>query len=228
MAANIDNESPDTTRFSATAARVPVTVTGEGRQTRGDKRREAMLLAARDLFVERGYRNTSLRAIIERAGGSREMIYSAFGGKAGLLSAIIADAGQRLTATFTDEAWEALSPREALTRLGINLMEIWCSPEGRAVNRLVMSEGPDAPEILERWYRGGVEPFLGLLSDYIGRQRLSGALDVADPLLMARQFRMLLMGELAFPIISPDPVAFDPAAAVARCVALLMRAHELH
>lgn len=52
---------------------------------RGTQRRQAILSAATDLFMEHGFEGTSLDMVIERAGGSRRSIYQYFDNKEGLL-----------------------------------------------------------------------------------------------------------------------------------------------
>lgn len=47
--------------------------------------RRAVVVAARDLFVERGYTGTTIDAVAERAGVSRKTVFTAVGGKAALL-----------------------------------------------------------------------------------------------------------------------------------------------
>jgi len=77
----------------------------DGRLARGQRRRAAMLAAARELFLSKGYRKTTLTDIIERSGGSRETIYSNFKGKIGLFGAIIDGAGDQ----FADFVLQSLS-----------------------------------------------------------------------------------------------------------------------
>jgi AcrR family transcriptional regulator len=197
----------------------------DGRQQRGDRRRLVLLAAARELFMRDGYRSTTLEAIIRQAGGSREMIYSYFGSKAGLFGAIIAEEGSKLLKAFDDKEFAALAPRQAFTQLGLRLLEIWFSPEGSAINHTVISEGRESPELLEVWYRSGSEPFLRALSNYVQAQIRLGHLNADDPMRVARQYHFLLIGEAAFPIMSGQPELWDAVNAVARSVELLMRAY---
>src|SRR3546814_12122601 len=56
-----------------------------------DDRRAAILEAAGQVFFEQGYAATSIDAIIERAGGSKRNIYSEFGSKEGLFTALVSE-----------------------------------------------------------------------------------------------------------------------------------------
>src|SRR4051794_25461926 len=68
------------------------------KQEQSARSRAALVEAATGLFAERGYRDTSVQAIGERAGVSRGSIFWHFGSKEGLLWAVVAQ---------SFEAWEA-------------------------------------------------------------------------------------------------------------------------
>ena len=196
----------------------------DGRHVRGHRRQRAVIDAARALFIERGYRRTTLDAIIAVAGGSRETIYRAFGGKRGLFGTIIAEVGQRLAdAVIAPDALD-LPPHEGLTRFASDLVTIWSSEEGAAMNRVVLSEGLDAPELVDAWYLGGTKLSIEALSRYLDAQCAAGNLLPLNAALVARQFIMLLMGEMAFPLIARDQEV-GPAAVIERCVGLVLRAY---
>src|SRR5262252_10720019 len=76
--------------------------------------RQALLQAASDVFLERGYANASIDAIVERAGGSKATVYALFGNKEGLLTALIAQSAESLAASV--DAIPADAPFEASLR----------------------------------------------------------------------------------------------------------------
>ena len=55
------------------------------REAQARATRRAVVTAARDLFVERGYASTTIDAVAEAAGVSRKTVFDAVGGKAALL-----------------------------------------------------------------------------------------------------------------------------------------------
>jgi AcrR family transcriptional regulator len=59
-----------------------------GRQAQARARRLAVVLAARDLFQQLGFRRTTVAAVAERAGVSAESVYKGFGSKAALAKAV--------------------------------------------------------------------------------------------------------------------------------------------
>ena len=54
-----------------------------------DRRKRAIVDAARSLFAEQGYERTTLKDIVDRAGGSLATVYKVFGNKDGLLEAVV-------------------------------------------------------------------------------------------------------------------------------------------
>lgn len=61
------------------------------RRVRGDRRREAILETAVEVFGEQGFRGTSLREVARRVGISDAGLLHHFGSKVGLLAATIAE-----------------------------------------------------------------------------------------------------------------------------------------
>ena len=189
----------------------------DGRRLRGQRREDAIIDAARALFIAHGYHGTTLAKIIATSGGSRETIYRAFGDKRGLLGAIIARVGDPFAAAI-----DALPPgrpaRDVLTGIATDLMAFWSSTEGRAINRLVLSEGAQSPEILDTWHANAVAPSLDALARLFAREPELATLSGGGA---ARQFLLLLMAEAAFATIVPgesEPLAAIVARTVDRIV----------
>lgn len=61
---------------------------GSRRRAAAERRRLAVLAAARDLFVEDGYAGTSVQAVADRAGVSLDTVYASVGRKPQLLLAV--------------------------------------------------------------------------------------------------------------------------------------------
>jgi AcrR family transcriptional regulator len=61
---------------------------GSGRRAAAERRRLAILAAARDLFAEGGYAATSVQAVADRAGVSLDTVYATVGRKPQLLLAV--------------------------------------------------------------------------------------------------------------------------------------------
>ncbi|MFD7031515.1 TetR family transcriptional regulator [Streptomyces sp. NPDC059917] len=75
-----------------------------------------LLEAAADLFAERGYERTTVRAIAERARANQALLFRYFGSKEGLLTEVVARGGlEQLRATPAEELFET-ALRSMLTR----------------------------------------------------------------------------------------------------------------
>ena len=95
---------------------------------RGQKRREAILEAATDAFLQHGYDGTTLDMIITKAGGSRRSLYDYFGDKQGLFGAVIRYHADKLVEEIRSIDVSGMSAREGLTMLANNFVfarSIW-------------------------------------------------------------------------------------------------------
>ncbi len=80
----------------------------QARRSRGDRQREAIVTAVRELLEEQSFADLSVSAISERAGVARSGFYFYFDTKYAVLAVILADAMEELAALTHDYA-----PREA-------------------------------------------------------------------------------------------------------------------
>ena len=79
----------------------------EVRRSRGDRQRDAIVTAVRELLQERSFADLSVSTISERAGVARSGFYFYFDSKYAVLAVILADAGELL-----DELTHHFAPRE--------------------------------------------------------------------------------------------------------------------
>jgi AcrR family transcriptional regulator len=79
----------------------------QGRRSRGDRQREAIVNAVRELLHERSFADLSVSTISERAGVARSGFYFYFDSKYAVLAVILADASELL-----DELTHHFAPRE--------------------------------------------------------------------------------------------------------------------
>src|SRR5258708_35906646 len=77
------------------------------RRSRGDRQREAIVTAVRELLQERSFADLSVSTISERAGVARSGFYFYFDSKYAVLAVILADASEML-----DKITHHLAPRQ--------------------------------------------------------------------------------------------------------------------
>jgi TetR/AcrR family transcriptional regulator, mexJK operon transcriptional repressor len=136
-------------------------------RARGTARREAVLRAAADVFLESGYEKASLSEIMARAGGSKAFVYEQFGDKAGLFAAMMADRCAHILQPLNDDVPKPEDPRSALTRFGRRFMEIICDPQALSLQRVAMSEGHRNPVIADAYFASGHDVAFARLAEYL-------------------------------------------------------------
>lgn len=149
------------------------------RERHAAQTREAVLDAARELFVSQGYSQTTVQQVAEKAGVSVQTIYTSVGGKGEVLAALVrqmdVDAGARTIAKDFDAAKDA---RELLA-LGIGLIRTFPERNGDLLE-LLESTAASEPALREQLeagrarHRGGVKGLIKRISITYGlREGLS-------------------------------------------------------
>lgn len=112
---------------------------GRGQHGDGDSR-EAIVVAARQLFAEVGFERTTMRAVAARAKVDPALIYHYFDGKEGLVAAVLVPpaAAAPLLAGFTGD------PERAGEELVRRALQVWTEPglreQAAATLRIAMSQ----------------------------------------------------------------------------------------
>src|SRR4028119_806709 len=89
----------------------------DGRESKREARREAILTAAHELFLEKGYEATTLSDVVRRSGGSLATLYELFENKPGLLRALVTDKCGAMAQRIDDAVSAKRAPREALREI---------------------------------------------------------------------------------------------------------------
>lgn len=179
----------------------PATRTRRAPTRRGEERRQAILDAALDLFLEHGFAATSLDKVIDRAGGSRRTIYETFGDKEGLLEAVVSQGCLDIIEQLDIKGLLEMSPEQALGKIGGVFLEMLTTPRKIALLRLVTAESTRAPELGRHFMASGPERGYGLVETYFRDAIAAGKLNLADPETSARQFLELVKGDLTFRVM---------------------------
>lgn len=150
-----------------------------------------ILEAATRLFLERGYRATSMDRIAGSAGVSKITIYAHFAGKAALFAAIVDELAGRLTGAIRRLAFSGLPPEEALRQVGQAYLRLALAPASLGLHRLLVAETGRDPALGRLIYQSGPRPIVATLADYLaGRPELS----IGCPALAAEQFLGMVLG----------------------------------
>ncbi len=148
-------------------------------------KREAILTAALDVFLDCGYAAASVDAIAARAGVSKATIYAHFAGKEALFGTLIADRCDACFGRIEQPALDETGLRAALTKLARDFFDLVTAPEALAMFRVVVAEAARFPEVGRAFYAAGPAPGLEAITRFFAEIDRRGLLDIPDPRLAA-------------------------------------------
>lgn len=220
MVSSYHHSAPD----AADASRMPA------EKSRPDKH-DAITRAASEMFLAEGFDRASLDQIAQRAGVSKQTIYSHFTDKESLFRAICAELTDKLTIPLRNPAkTDASADLESmLVRLGEETLEMMLHPAALDLHRLILNAAARFPDLGRAAYEAGAQRMIDDLSAILIqrshlRDGLSAPVSEADAKRLAEQFVGMLRGFhqirglLGVPAISPS----ERKAYVRSCVAMLL------
>lgn len=173
-------------------------ITAAPRTTRSGNKRRAIVAAAADLFLQRGYSGTSMDEVAARASVSKQTVYAQFGDKEALFVAIVGtmtgDAGDEVQREIRALAEED-DVRAALLDYAQRQLRVVLTPRLMQLRRLVISESTRFPELGRALHHGGPQRAIAGLAEAFARWTERGLLDIADPATAASQYNWLVMGD---------------------------------
>jgi TetR/AcrR family transcriptional repressor of mexJK operon len=147
----------------------------------GQKRRDAMIEAAYSLFIEKGYTSVSVDDIIRASKGSKSSLYKFFGNKEGILKAVVEALADEMLREMHLDFPSAKTPREALNRIGMVLVDLALSDRAISQHRHAISHAKAFPDVAKLWYESGPKRTFDGLADFLGKETAAGRLRIADP-----------------------------------------------
>mgnify|MGYP001159419485 FL=1 len=177
----------------------------EKQSTRGSARRRAMMDAAWKLLLERGFAGVTLNDVISQSGGSRTTLYEAFGGKDGLLEAVMKERCQGFSAELHISLETDLPPRHALTDFGTKLAHKIVTEEVARFTQILYSEGQHFLPLIEKFFEVGPDSTRKHLADYLSRQQKLGRISINDPDHAAEIFEAMVIGDWQSRIMKHHP-----------------------
>ncbi|MCB8840224.1 TetR/AcrR family transcriptional regulator [Aurantimonas sp. VKM B-3413] len=186
-----------------------------------ESRRERLLQAAAEVFFEQGYAAASVDAIIARAGGSKRNIYSEFGNKEGLFTAIVRQNSDEALATLPIDVQGDLSLQQSLTAFGRHLMAVYMSPAVIGVYQIVVTEAKRFPELVRTFYEQGPGRTTRRLAEVLEAARSRDLVRIDDCELAAGHFVGMIRDNLHLQVVlglRAAPTKAEAEAAVASAV----------
>lgn len=169
---------------------------------------EAILDAASAVIAERGF-GAPVEVIARRAGVSKQTLYNHFGGKEGLIRALVRRRVDVMTSPLT-EGSAGGEPEAVLTAFARILIEATLSPTNLSAMRLAIQGAVEMPEMGRLFYEAGAQTSRSRLADYLRGETQAGRLAVDDPEEAAELFGAMT-GGLRLKGLLGLPVNNDPA-----------------
>jgi AcrR family transcriptional regulator len=167
-----------------------------------DRRRAAVICAARHLFVEQGYERTTLAEIVTRAGGSLSTVYKLFGNKDGLLEAVIRENAVSGETLVRDAEASQLSPVETLRRIAEGLHEHFLDPEVIALVRIVIARSISEPQFARQFFERTANRTRDEIAALFARWQAHSVAMNGTPEFLAEMFMGLFVSDLQTQAIS--------------------------
>ncbi len=164
------------------------------------ERRQALLDAAREVFLERGYANATIDAVVERAGGSKATVYDLFENKEGLFAALVAEATEELSELVRNYPLDGRI-EDDLRDFGRHYLEILTRPERLALFRLVLGECGRVPEVGDIFYRTGPQVIFQRVAEMLRSAAARGQIHISDAEGMAHFFVDALRGHIHMQVL---------------------------
>ena len=192
-----------------------------------DPRAEAILLAAFDLFIERGFERATMLEIATRAKVSKLTLYALFQDKEGLFEALVAwgCARYHLDAEALDETAD---PFDALERWAVSFTRVMLRWQSMALFRIAVSQSGARPRVAAIHHnltRAEREATLAIMA---GRLVQAGMIGAGDADEFAQDFLALMRGQLFYDVLvgqTPPPGKADVERHVRRALQRLVKAY---
>ncbi len=163
--------------------------------------RDAILLAARELFVRQGYTATSIRQIAEAAGIGKATVYHHFTDKQSLIMALMKDTGEHQK-TILQNLEAEVDPRTRIETALKSSVRILLKDMG--IIQIARRELPSGKEIMKEHYAGFLKDFRHLLAGAIREGILGKTFREIDPATGAKVLMTMIQGTFSMAYLSGE------------------------
>jgi len=160
-----------------------------------EAKRDAIIKAASEVFLESGFEGASMAEIAARVGGSKATLYGYFSSKEELfLEVTNSEAKQQFDPLLVALAEDTDNIRQALQRFGERTLAVLCSEKSIQARRAIIAEAGRS-DIGKRFFEMGPKVGLTEISRFMEKQMSRGVLRQRDPMVAACQLFALLDAE---------------------------------
>ena len=189
---------------------------GTAETGRSERRRQAIIQAATEVFLRHGYLGATTDEVAARASVSKQTVYKQFEGKQHLFAEVILHTTVQvvdgLSNAVANTLEDAQDVRKALRDLADGFLRGLLQPDVVRLRRLVIAEADRFPEVGRAWFDRGFDRTLVILGEAMRRLADRGLLrNLSDPTLAAYQFAGLVMYQPLNQVMFAGTDAIPPA-----------------
>lgn len=183
---------------------LPAKSAGRPKASEVEARVRELIDTAGCLFLKHGYTGVSLETIAREARVAVRTIYVKFGGKAGLLKAVLAARRERFFPVGKMDA-DQRPLREVIDEFAGYFYDMLCEPDAMTLQRVVMAEAGSNPELAEAFYEAGPRMTREMLERYFARPDIRAQLRPDAPVaLLPSHLIACIMGDPVVRYLFPE------------------------
>jgi AcrR family transcriptional regulator len=179
-------------------------------KTARDRRRDAIIDVAREVFFEVGYYNASMSSIAARLGGSKGTLYNYFKSKDELFEVQVREGCERAAHETFDILYEPRPIEEQLSLLGDRFLTMLYTDWVVRTYRMVVAEAVRSPHIAQIFYDAGPAQGVARLEAYLSESVAQGLVKIDDCRDAAGEFLNLCRGHHHFEFVLNLVEALNP------------------
>ena len=190
-------------------------------------KREQIIKAAKQLFLEQGYTAASVDKVTALAGVSKPTIYSHFENKKALFEAVIDEMTDKMSREVHNIDFQHDTPARALEHAGRVILECFTHPEYIGLQRLLFAEANRHPELAVAFYEKAIKPLIATLAAHMEELAERGAIRIEEKEEAAQVFIDLVKGKCFLQCLlgmAPSMDEVDCQCRIERGVALFLAA----
>jgi|SRR6266478_3247494 len=176
-------------------------------------RREAILEAAKDVFLDQGYELATMDAIAERAATTKRTVYAHFEHKQALFAAMVEHSAGMFLEHLGELDRGGANYRTELERFANRFCELSTFRHAVQFQRLIIAESKRFPGLAREVSTSILGKPLAMVARYLRELDQHGKLKVDDPKRAAEQFLDITTGSIRLaalyglipPVADPDP-----------------------
>ncbi|HEX5841984.1 MAG TPA: TetR/AcrR family transcriptional regulator [Pseudomonas sp.] len=164
-------------------------------------KRQAILEAAKTLFLRNGYDGSSMDAIAAEAGVSKLTVYSHFTDKETLFAAAVKSKCEEQLPELLFELSDDAPIEQALLNIGRSFHGLINSCESVALHRMMVNLAAQDSKLSKMFYDAGPQRLLEEMQHLLTQANAAGKLRIANPAGAADQFFCLIKGGANFRLL---------------------------